>query len=364
MRQFVLSFCSCFWLIVSCQPKPTTEQSASSVRAYIPEPYASEIAQIPYRGYTDTTHMVWIKGGTFTMGAEHSMAMAHEKPPHRVQVGGFWMDKYEVTNAEFLAFTQATGYKTLAERALDWETMKKELPPGTPKPPDSLLAPGSLVFYSPPQVEDMHNYAQWWQWKNHVNWRQPEGPGSSIEDRMNHPVVHIAYYDALAYCQWAGKELPTEAEWEFAARGGKEGHIYPWGNELIPENKPMANYWQGNFPINNTVDDGFEHTSPVGVFAANGYGLFDMAGNVWEWCSDFYDANYYQQLALKGTISNPQGPERSYDPAAPYAIKHVIKGGSFLCNDSYCSSYRVSAKMPAAPDTGMPHLGFRTILRP
>jgi len=310
--------------------------------------------------------MVWIPGGEFSMGSTDPLARPDEGPVHRVQVDGFWMDATEVTNAQFAEFEAATGYKTVAERPVDWEELRKQLPPGTPKPADEMLKPGSLVFTPPDHPVDLRGYDQWWTWTTGADWRHAEGPASSIEGRVDHPVVHIAYEDAVAYCAWAGKSLPTEAQWEFAARGGLDHKVNVWGDEPVDANR--GNIWQGHFPDKNTEEDGFARAAPVKSFPPNGYGLYDMAGNVWEWCADLYRPDTYAQqiLAAGGAgvvIANPKGPEQSLDPrntSAPESRVH--RGGSFLCNDSYCASYRPSARMACPPDTGLQHLGFRCIL--
>ena len=310
--------------------------------------------------------MVWIPGGLFQQGAtkEDSQAMGHEKPGHPVYVDGFFMDATEVTNREFREFIDATGYLTLAEREVSWEEMQKQLPPGTPKPPDSLLQPGSLVFNkSDGKINDLHDFTGWWIWKVGANWKYTQGPGSSIEAREDHPVVHIAYEDAAAYSEWAGRRLPTEAEWEFAARGGEENTRFTWGDdENVLDLK--ANTWTGEFPVNNSKADGYEGTAPVRSFPPNNYGLYDMAGNVWEFTSDFYDPQYYRKLSEKGVAENPQGPEGSFKGYDPRFNAKVIKGGSYLCHASYCASYRVSAKMPQTMDSSHGHLGFRTVATP
>ncbi|MBY0114155.1 MAG: formylglycine-generating enzyme family protein [Phycisphaerales bacterium] len=312
--------------------------------------------------------MVWIPGGEFQMGSTDPLARPDEAPVHRVRVDGFWIDQTEVTNAQFAAFVAATNYKTVAERAVDWDELKKQVPPGTPKPPEEMLQPGSLVFTPPDHAVDTRDNSQWWAWTTGANWRHPEGPGSSIDGKDQHPVVHIAYEDALAYCAWAKKSLPTEAEWEFAARGGLAAKRNAWGDEPIDASR--ANTWQGHFPDRNTDEDGYSRTAPVKSYPPNGFGLYDMAGNVWEWCSDLYRPDTYaRQLMAAGgkdaVIVNPSGPEKSLDPRNPNAPEsRVHRGGSYLCNDSYCASYRPSARMAAPPDTGMQHLGFRCVRRP
>ena len=305
--------------------------------------------------------MIQIPGGTYSMGADNKQGRPDEYPKHTVRVNGFWMDATEVTNAQFAQFVKATGYVTTAERKPDWEEMRKQLPPGTPRPADEVLIASSLVFKAPPQAVSLNDYSQWWQWTPGADWRHPGGPGSSIIGKEHHPVVHVSWDDAVSYAIWAGKRLPTEAEWEWAARGGKKNTIYPWGNEPVETGKSKANSWQGHFPNQNTKRDGFYGTAPVKSFAPNGYGLFDMAGNVWEWCADFYRGDYYQSLAQHGVVDNPKGPSQSFDPDEPTVPKRVQRGGSFLCNDDYCSSYRSAARMKSSPDTGLSHSGFRCV---
>ncbi|GAB3693757.1 formylglycine-generating enzyme family protein [Spirosoma flavus] len=312
-------------------------------------------------GSNDQTGMLRIPGGSFQMGADNDQARSDEFPKHNVTVEPFWMDATEVTNAQFRAFVKATGYVTTAERKPVWEEMQKQLPPGTPKPPDNVMVASSLVFTSPDHPVSTDDYSQWWRWVPGADWQHPEGPNSSIKGKDNYPVVQVSWDDAIAYAQWAGKRLPTEAEWEWAARGGLSNAIYPWGNEAIDAGKTKANTWQGRFPNLNTKKDGYSTSAPVKSFSPNGYGLYDMAGNVWEWCSDFYRADYYQQISQNGTNRNPKGPNQSYDPDEPTVPKRVQRGGSFLCNDSYCSSYRNSARMKSSPDTGLSHTGFRCV---
>ncbi len=305
--------------------------------------------------------MVFIEGGIFDMGADNDQARADEYPKHPVKVENFWIDVHEVTNAQFEKFVEATGYITEAEKNVNWEEMKTQLPPNTPKPADSMLIAGSMVFTPPSVAVPLNDYSKWWSWVPGASWKHPEGPQSNIDSREDHPVVHISYNDALAYCRWAGKRLPTEAEWEYAARGGLQNNIYPWGNEHIENGIPKANSWNGHFPNQNTQKDGFVRTAPVQSYAPNNYGLYDMAGNVWEWTSDWYDMNYYQSLPTDKVTANPKGPERSYDVRNLYDKRKTIRGGSFLCNDSYCSSYRVAARMPGEISTGMSHTGFRCV---
>jgi formylglycine-generating enzyme required for sulfatase activity len=304
--------------------------------------------------------MIWIPGGEFTMGTDSDLGWPDERPAHRVRVDGFWMDETEVTNAQFRAFVEATGHVTTAEKPPSVEEVLRQSPPGTPPPPREVLVPGSLVFTPPGGQVSLKDFSQWWKWTPGASWRHPEGPGSGIEGKDDHPVVHVSWDDAVAYARWAGKRLPTEAEWESAARGGLANQPYVWGDEPFRAEDPQANLWQGEFPSRNTALDGFERTAPVKSFPPNGYGLYDMAGNVWEWCGDWYERDLYHGRAGQVTV-NPQGPERPHDPARPFLPQRVQKGGSFLCNDSYCSRYRPSARHGCTPDTGMSHVGFRCV---
>ncbi|WP_430908074.1 formylglycine-generating enzyme family protein [Maribacter sp. 2-571] len=310
--------------------------------------------------------MVWIPGGTFLQGAVPGdrMAMQHEKPAAKVKVDGFFMDVSEVTNADFKKFVAATDYITIAEREIDWEEMKSQLPEGTPKPHDSIMQPGSLTFKKTKTVPpNLYDFSQWWRWTIGANWKHPNGPGSSIVGKDLEPVVHIAYEDALAYCNWAGRRLPTEAEWERAARGDKKGMPFTWGDDIAMLGK-MANTWEGEFPVANTKEDGFEGRAAVKSYRPNDFGLYDMAGNVWEWTSDWYNSSYYADLAKtdKAAPLNPNGASQPFNERDPYARERVIKGGSFLCSDSYCANYRISARMGTSLDSAQEHLGFRTVV--
>jgi formylglycine-generating enzyme len=317
-------------------------------------------AAIAYSGDTSVAGMVLIPEGVFEMGGDNNQADADEYPKHKVQVSSFYMDVTEVTNAQFKKFVEATGYITTAEKKPDWEEMKKTLPPGTPKPSEDMLMAASLVFKSSAGPVELNDYSQWWKWVKGASWKHPQGPNSNITGKENYPVVHVSWDDAMAYCKWAGKRLPTEAEWEFAARGGLTNNIYPWGNEHVNAGKPKTNSWEGKFPYLNEKNDGYLTAAPVKSFAPNGYGLYDVAGNVWEWCTDLYNANYYKELEGKITV-NPQGATTSYDPQEPYSQKRSLRGGSFLCNDSYCSGYRVARRMKSSHDTGLEHTGFRCV---
>ncbi len=311
--------------------------------------------------------MARIAAGQFRMGSDTHYA--EERPAHPVRVDGFWMDLAPVTNAAFAAFVAATGYRTLAERPLDPALYPDALP--------ELLVPGALVFRMTSGPVDTGDVRNWWHYVPGACWRAPEGPGSGIAERGDHPVVHVAYEDAEAYAAWAGKSLPTEAEWEFAARGGLDGADYAWGSELAPEGRHLANTWQGPFPWRNFEADGFAGTSPVTAFPPNGYGLHDMIGNVWEWTTDWYAARHQSPAghAEAGAAAeksccvpdNPRGApiEGSYDPRQPRVRipRKVVKGGSHLCAPSYCRRYRPAARQPQMLDTAMAHLGFRCIIR-
>jgi formylglycine-generating enzyme len=291
--------------------------------------------------------MVWIPGGSFEMGS-FDPSFADAQPVHQVSLRGFWMDEHEVTNAQYAAFVQATGYVTVAERPLN--------PADYPGVPLENLVPGSAVFTPPGHGVSLANSLQWWQYVPGASWRQPEGPGSSTKGREHHPVVHVGYEDALAYAKWAGKRLPTEAEWELASQGGRGGrHTYFWGEELTPGGKWMANIFQGNFPHGNTAADGYEGAAPVKSFPPNPYGLYDMEGNVWEWCSDLYRPDYYKSSPR----DNPQGPSSSYDPDEPNVEKRVQRGGSFLCSDQYCVRYKPGSRGKGEVTSGSNNVGFR-----
>ncbi len=306
--------------------------------------------------------MVWIPGGEFSMGANDPpdmdevgmKATEDARPIHRVYVDGFFMDTTDVTNAEFARFVKATGYITIAEQKPRAEDF-----PGAP--PENLVA-GSVVFSPPNHAVSLDDHFQWWSYVRGANWRHPLGPGSNIKGKDDYPVVHIAYPDAEAYAKWAGKRLPTEAEWEFAARGGMTGKPFVWGDSFRPEGKWMANTHQGRFPNQDTGQDGHAGIAPVAQYPANPYGLYDMAGNVWQWTSDWYRPDYYQRLAATGGVArNPQGPASSYDPAEPDQPKKVHRGGSFLCTDQYCSRYIVGTRGKGEVSTGTNHLGFRCV---
>jgi len=336
---------------------PSTTVNADPRGVFLPT-----VANSVQQGSRAPAGMVWIPGGEFSMGAMDPPASTEAgmhgavdaRPIHRVYVDGFWMDQTDVTNAQFERFVRATGYITVAERKPRAEDF-----PGAP--PENLVA-GSVVFSPPDHDVALDNHFQWWNYVPGANWRHPLGPNSDIKGKEDYPVVHVAYDDALAYAKWAGKRLPTEAEWEFASRGGLSGKTYPWGDEFRAHDKWMANTHQGHFPIADTADDGYGGVSPVGRFPPNGYGLYDMAGDVWQWTSDWYRPDYYAQLAAAGTVArNPQGPDSPYDPSEPQERKRVHRGGSFLCTDQYCSRYVVGTRGKGEVSTGTNHLGFRCV---
>lgn len=318
----------------SCQSTPTAPSTQTGSKAMLTN-------VIPPK-------MVWIAGGTLIMGSDDP-AFPDAQPLHQVKLDGFWMDEHEVTNAEFAAFVNATHYVTVAERPLD--------PAEFPGVPAESLVPGSAVFSPPSHSVSLDDPTQWWQYTAGANWRHPLGPQSSIQGKENVPVVQISYTDAIAYAKWAGKRLPTEAEWEYAAQGGNGRQKYYWGNELKPGGKWMANIFQGNFPQGDTGEDGFVGIAPVKSFPPNGYDLYDMEGNVWEWCSDFYRPDYYSHSPKE----NPQGPKDSYDPDEPKAVKHVQRGGSFLCSDQYCIRYREGSRGKGEVNSASNNLGFRCV---
>jgi formylglycine-generating enzyme len=305
--------------------------------------------------------MVWVPGGEFSMGAEDPRGRPHggmqgmedARPIHRVYVDGFWMDKTDVTNAEFARFVAATGYVTVAERA----PRAADFPGVAPAD----LVPGAIVFHAPPHPVSLDNPYGWWRYVPGANWRHPLGPRSDIRGRDNYPVVQVAYEDAVAYARWAGKRLPTEAEWEFAARGGLTGKPYVWGDSLRPNGKWMANTHQGHFPDRDSGEDGYAGIAPAASFPANGYGLFDMSGNVWQWVADWYRPDYYSQIA-NSLARNPQGPSSWFDPEEPGIAKRVQRGGSFLCTEQYCSRYLVGARGRGEPSSASNHVGFRCVL--
>jgi sulfatase modifying factor 1 len=349
--------------------QPTTEAppapaNAAAVAAATPSAFAPTISNPTPAPGPAPEGMVWIPGGEYSMGcvapSEGVCTMAtmnalnDAQPIHRVYVDGFWMDTNDVTNEKFAKFVEATGYVTVAERA----PTKEEFPTA---PPENLVA-GSMVFTPTPQPVPLNDYYQWWRYVHGANWRHPTGPDSDLKGRENYPVVQVAYADAAAYAKWAGKRLPTEGEWEFAARGGLTGKTYAWGDELRPGGKWMANIYEGQFPVKDTGEDGFAGLAPVGQFPPNSYGLFDMAGNVWQWCSDWYRPDTYARLKLAGVIvaRNPQGPVSSYTPDDDQP-QRVQRGGSFLCTDQYCTRYMMGTRGKGDVDTGSNNVGFRCV---
>jgi formylglycine-generating enzyme len=338
----------------------TRRQTAMEIPAGGPGSAAGAAANAPNAaaapGPAPSPEMAWIPGGVFLMGSDNHYR--EEAPAHTVEVDGFWMDRRTVSNRDFARFVEATGHVTLAERPAN--------PQDYPGAKPELLAPSSVVFKKAPKGTNLKDPYNWWVYVPGADWRHPRGPASTIKGMEDHPVVHVAFEDAQAYANWAGKELPTEAEWEFAARGGLEGAEYAWGSEFTPAGRHFANTWQGEFPWQNRFEDGFEWTAPVGSFPANGYGLHDMAGNVWEWTTDWYQEHAKIDSPCC-TMRNPRGGERdaSLDPRQPEINipRKVMKGGSFLCAPNYCRRYRPAARMAQAIDTSTCHLGFRCIMR-
>jgi sulfatase modifying factor 1 len=340
-------------------PSAPTSQSTSGTDVLATVANAGTATGPPPEG------MVWIPGGEFSMGATEQPGMndvgmqatTDSRPIHRVYVDGFWMDATEVTNRQFSKFVDVTKYVTVAERAPRAEDF-----PGAPI--ENLVA-GAVVFTPPSQPVPLNNHFQWWAYVKGADWRHPEGPATNLDGRGDYPVVQIAFEDAVAYANWAGKRLPTEAEWEFAARGGLSGKLYPWGDEFMPAGHAMANSHQGHFPDHDSGDDGFRGIGPVAQFGPNGYGLYDVAGNVWEWVSDWYRPDYYAELASAGGVArNPQGPATPFNPAEPNEKKRVHRGGSFLCTDQYCSRYMVGTRGKGEVSTGTSHVGFRLVKAP
>ena len=342
-----------------------TEHAYESDTSAVSSAFAPTVPNLASAPRTGPAGMVWIPGGEFSMGSpvesESLCSMPgmtrDASPIHRVYVDGFWMDATELTNEQFAKFIAATGYVTIAERT----PTAAEYPGARP---ENLVA-GSTVFTPTAGPVPLYNHYVWWRYQKGANWRHPEGPESNIKGREKYPVVQIAYDDAVAYAKWAGKRLPTEAEWEFAARGGQTGKLYAWGDDFHPDGKAMANTYQGKFPVKDTGEDGYAGLSPVASFAPNGYGLYDVAGNVWEWVSDWYRPDYYAQLAAEGGIArNPQGPESPFDPAEPGEKKRVQRGGSFLCTDQYCSRYIIGTRGKGEISTASNHLGVRLVKDP
>jgi sulfatase modifying factor 1 len=359
----VLILAAIIWLVAIAAIRPLRSvhselaaESSAAASEPSPSPAAKSIdtstsgitaprEAVPPRAAPDG--MVWIPGGTFWMGAD-DISMADDTPVHEVLVSGFWMDRTEVTNRQFAEFVKQTAYITVAERPPD--------PKDFPGAPPEKLVPGSIVFTPPAGRVSLDDPLVWWRYVPGANWRHPEGPGSSIAGKDDHPVVQICWYDAVAFAQWAGKRLPTEAEWEIAARGGRQRARFVWGNDLRPGGKWQANIWEGHFPDENSLDDGFARTAPVATFPPNDFGLYDIAGNVWEWCSDWYRPKYDNSAQR-----DPAGPRSSDDPNEPGVPKRVQRGGSFLCSDQYCTRYLPGARGKGAPDSAAAHVGFRCV---
>lgn len=314
-------------------------------------------------------NMAWIPAGAFIMGSEHKLAQPNERPAHKVRLSGFWMDTRDVTNADFRRFVQATAYVTSAERKPDWDDLKVQLPPGASRPDDAALVPGAMVFVGTSEPVSLRDYSRWWRLVPGANWQHPQGPDSDIDGKDEHPVVQVSHDDAQAYARWAGKRLPSEAQWEFAARGGLDQATYAWGNAPPSDGGSMANIWDDKaqpFPVVSDVKVRVG-TTPVASFEPNAYGLYDMAGNVWQWVGDWYRADYFEMQARnRQEPTDPTGPSDSFDPDEPgvpsSAPKRVTRGGSFLCSETYCLSYRTSARRGIDPMNSMSHVGFRLVM--
>jgi formylglycine-generating enzyme len=346
----------------SFRGRDSTDTAARpAVEAPAEEAFAATVPAVGSAPSPAPPGMVWIPGGEFSMGAADPRPldrggpdpMADARPIHRVYVDPFWMDATEVTNEQFARFVKATGYVTIAER----KPTRAEFPTA----PEENLVAGSVVFSPPPQAVPLDNHYRWWSYVPRASWRRPEGSDEGLRGRDQYPVVHVAYEDALAYAQWAGKRLPTEAEWEFAARGGLSGKVYPWGDELQPSGRWSANTYQGSFPVQERTEDGHAGLAPVAQYAPNAYGLYDVAGNAWEWVGDWYRPDYYASLAASGVARNPPGPGDSLDPSEPGEKKRVHRGGSYLCTDQYCTRYMVGTRGKGEVKTGSNHLGFRCV---
>jgi len=300
--------------------------------------------------------MVWVSGGEFNMGGDDQYATAVEQPVHRARVDGYFMDIHVITNARFREFVKATGYVTMAERVPTVAELMSQLPPGTPPPDPKLLVAGSLVFTPTGKPVDLHDPSQWWTWTPGADWRHPQGARSSIVGKDDFPVVHVAWDDAVAYATWKGSRLPTEAEWEFAARGGNRRTTFAWGDSAYDAHHPQANIYEGTFPTHAA------EPKPVGSYASTAFGLHDMVGNVWQWTLDWYRPDTYASDSARGLVINPTGPSKGLDPEREGPPARVLRGGSFLCSDTYCRGYRVSARQPGATDSGASHVGFRTVM--
>ena len=347
-------------ILINCknkQPTPLSQkeakQNCGEMMGQMPSRFGNTAVKTSKESKEKNTQkMVWIPSGTFTMGGENGTGKPDELPKHKVTLDGFWIDETEVRNVEFEKFVKKTGYQTTAETPPNWDEIKKNLPKNTPKPHENMLVAASIVFKKPRIIKNLNDYSQWWAWKKGASWQNPTGEKYLQKIKKNYPVVQVSWYDAVAYCQWKGKKLPTEAQWEYAARGGLKRKTYPWGNTKISPQK--ANYWQGNFPLKNEALDGYKNTAPVKSFAPNSFGIYDMSGNVWEWCSDAYSKDYYASFKGKTAI-NPTGAPKQNNSY------RVIRGGSFLCSEVYCTGYRVSARMQTTADSSTNHIGFRCV---
>jgi formylglycine-generating enzyme required for sulfatase activity len=345
-----------------CRPSGFSRSDSATFMKGGGREFRETIFDKPVHNVVVPAGMVFINGGEFSMGGVNPVGMdggGHEmmndaRPVHRVSVSPFYMDMTDVTNKQFAAFVKATGYVTVAEQ----KPTREEFPTA----PEENLVAGSMVFTPPAEKVSLNDYLQWWSYIKGADWRHPEGPKSNIIGKDNYPVVQVCWEDAVAYAKWAGKRLPTEAEWEFAARGGLSGKLYAWGNKLKPNGKFMANIFEGSFPNKDAGADGFAGLAPVKQFPANGYGLYDMAGNVWEWCNDWYRNDYYGTVANNGVTNNPTGPADSYDPAEPDVKKKVQRGGSFLCTEQYCTRYMVGTRGKDDYRSASNHIGFRCVM--
>lgn len=348
--KYLLPFIS-FILLSACRSNEKT--TSNDAYMFFHRQYMEEIRKIPINTDLSDKHegMIWIPEGKFMMGGNSPQARPDEYPQHECHIKGFWMDTTEVTNAQFRRFVEATGYVTIAEREINPAQIKAQT--GGEIPEDISTEPASMVFVLPDRPQ-----AYWWEMKQGASWKHPQGEGSDLTGKDTHPVVHVAWYDAMAYARWADKRLPTEAEWEYAARGGLKENVYPWGNKFSASAR-SANYWQGNFPMKNLDLDGYGRTAPVRSFRPNNFGLYDMPGNVWEWCEDWYDERFYRKK--KQASDANMTPDTYYDSANPGMPQKVVRGGSFLCNESYCTGYRNAARMKSGPDTGLEHTGFRCV---
>lgn len=356
-----------------CYPPASSSSSDLLGKFFLSSKYLNTISKVQtnLEKANSTKGMIFIKGGTFSMGADMpsnyqnmnptALPQKDEYPKHEVKINDFYMDKHEVTIGEFQEFVKATNYITVAELDINWDDIKAQVPAGTPKPSNESLKAGSLIFTYKTAAKHKNTLYDWWTFKKDVSWKNPDGLHPNISEIKNHPVTHISWYDALAYAKWKGKRLPTEAEYEYAMRGGQHNTMYPWGNETLTSSTVQGNFFQGDFPYTNTSEDGFKKAAPVMSFPPNGYGLYDISGNVWEWTMDWYSATYDHTTNKSNILNNPKGPEQTFEVYDTNAVNKIVRGGSFLCNDSWCSGYRNARRMRLSPDSGMEHLGFRLV---